>query len=810
MIPQAAGAATGAEGFFHTSTGRLLDTRTTDGPWTTGTWHTVTPNGQLGLPTSGLTALSVTLSSTASTAYGYVTALPASAAQVHTTSMLQWNATETVSNAAVIATDDNGAFQVYVSASTQLVIDVQGYFSTSSSGSAPGGFTALPNGGSRLYDSRSSASPNGTINPGATYTISGSTASNGVPAGTATSLFANITVISHVDHDSNVTAWPAGTTRPSTTLDFVGNNITAIGTVIGVNSAGQFNLYLSSGAGSPVDVIVDVQGYYTSASTPGGFTAVDSRLYDSRSDTQFTMNSVRKVQVSALGGVPSTVSGVAVELVNVKLISHNASDYGYLRIWGSNQAEPSISDINVNAGEIRSNLITVVPGTDNSVWVRYLGGTSAPVDVVVDAEGWYANSSVSTVPEAPQSVTASATDSTAQVSFAPPASDGGAAITSYTVTANPNGKTATATGSPIVFTGLTNGTAYTFTVAATNSAGTGPFSSVSNVVTPHAIANTPGAPQTVGATASDASATVTFTAPTSNGGAAITSYKVTSTPGGKTASGSGSPITVTGLTNNTVYTFTVTATNSAGTGPASTPSRRVTPQSTTSNNYPCLSANHCWGVDTVDKIDKNALDAINTKWGRQPDFVGQYLNFRDTNYTVSFDSGLASTLHTNNVGIMMIQDEGYCSSADKGTKYADDANSAALNAKAPPNHGIYIFMDIEINDTVTDTCISAYVTQLEKHGFEAGFYENPLNGSFPTQYCQAVANTAAVKADTYLWSSTPSGNDKSTTAALSPTFNPNKPSCTNNTTAWQYALAAGSSFNYDQDEIAPDRRAMLY
>jgi hypothetical protein len=91
----------------------------------------------------------------------------------------------------------------------------------------------------------------------------------------------------------------------------------------------------------------------------------------------------------------------------------------------------------------------------------------------------------------------------------------------------------------------------------------------------------PGAP-TIGATAmaSGTSATVAFTAPTSNGGATITSYTATSTPGSVTATltqaGSGS-ITVTGLTTGTSYTFTVAATNPAGTSAASASSGSVTP-----------------------------------------------------------------------------------------------------------------------------------------------------------------------------------------------------------------------------------------
>jgi uncharacterized protein (TIGR02145 family) len=87
----------------------------------------------------------------------------------------------------------------------------------------------------------------------------------------------------------------------------------------------------------------------------------------------------------------------------------------------------------------------------------------------------------------------------------------------------------------------------------------------------------PGAPTNPVATVGNAQASVAFTAPTSNGGSAITGYTVTSSPGGFTASGASSPLTVTGLTNGIAYTFTVVATNALGDSVASTASAPVVP-----------------------------------------------------------------------------------------------------------------------------------------------------------------------------------------------------------------------------------------
>ena len=88
----------------------------------------------------------------------------------------------------------------------------------------------------------------------------------------------------------------------------------------------------------------------------------------------------------------------------------------------------------------------------------------------------------------------------------------------------------------------------------------------------------PSAPTAVKATPGDARATLTWSAPSSNGGAKITKYTVTAQPGGRSASTTGAlNVEMTGLTNGTAYTFSVTATNAAGTSQASAASATVTP-----------------------------------------------------------------------------------------------------------------------------------------------------------------------------------------------------------------------------------------
>ena len=99
----------------------------------------------------------------------------------------------------------------------------------------------------------------------------------------------------------------------------------------------------------------------------------------------------------------------------------------------------------------------------------------------------YSLRSTTSLPSAPESVHATAGDASAALSWSPPSSDGGAAIESYTATSQPGGQACTTATTSCTVKNLTNGTSYTFTVVAKNSAGTGAASSASNAVTPVAV-----------------------------------------------------------------------------------------------------------------------------------------------------------------------------------------------------------------------------------------------------------------------------------------------------------------------------------
>ena len=162
-----------------------------------------------------------------------------------------------------------------------------------------------------------------------------------------------------------------------------------------------------------------------------------------------------------------------------------------------------------------------------------------------------------------------------------PASDGGSPITGYKVERSADAgvswtvltaSTGSATTS-YTATGLTNGAAYSFRISAVNAVGTGTASTTASA-TPDVV---PGTPTSVATVSGNGVATVSWIAPASNGGTALTGFTVAWTSnavqglisGWETVTAATTSYGATGLVNGTTYTFTVSATNALGTGAAS-------------------------------------------------------------------------------------------------------------------------------------------------------------------------------------------------------------------------------------------------
>ncbi len=187
-------------------------------------------------------------------------------------------------------------------------------------------------------------------------------------------------------------------------------------------------------------------------------------------------------------------------------------------------------------------------------------------------------------PGAPTGVSATAASGAATVTWSAPASSGTTAISGYTVRAvQDTSKTCAWTNGPLscTVTGLANGTAYTFTVVATNTIGNSAPSAPSTAVTP---AGPPGAPTNVSVSllsgaGATATATISWTAPADDGGMPITGTFAFGSPSGNcfAAGATGSSCNVSGLAYGTAYTFRVAAANQLGMGDTSVATEPFTP-----------------------------------------------------------------------------------------------------------------------------------------------------------------------------------------------------------------------------------------
>jgi hypothetical protein len=514
---------------------------------------------------SNATAVVVNLTAAGGTAASYLSAYAAGATPA-TTSSLNFLAGETVANRDIVNVGTGGQIEVYnFTGSVNVDVDVDGYYGATGSSFVP---LATP---VRVTDTRAGTALNGTPIPsGGTEGFNLATTASGIPT-TATAVAANFTVVPGVA-PGYITVYPTGVTSPPTASDVNWPaksgpvaNFTQAGTT--GTSAGSVEVY-NLDSGSPVDLVIDAFGYFTTTTTG---TLVG------------TVNiPVTNPTTAPTAGVAITDNGTSTETVTATVYHGTAG--GGVKVAG----DPVLFSVSPTVG---CGTLSTTSGTTSSTGVAtttytaptYVAGTTATSCTISATDADYGETSTATIAQSAPANTIAVTGN------ANVAANGTSTDTLTAAVTPAAGRSAASDVVTFTFTGADCGTpANTATSTATT-----PTSGTETASTTYTSNTAPGfcsvvasdssgaasAPVTIDQTMSPplAAATVVFSAPTTNPDAATTG---TAVPLGVTVTDGGAavhndPIVFTTSGTSCGTTPTASATSNTGTAATSTYTQTV-------------------------------------------------------------------------------------------------------------------------------------------------------------------------------------------------------------------------------------------
>ena len=370
--------------FTPLSPARILDTRYGIGAPTApvaghGTVH-LQVTGAGGVPATGVAAVVLNVTDVNAAGNGWVRVFPTGETPPSTSTM-NWNTGEVNANLVMVKVGTGGQVDLYngSSSAVDLFADVAGYYVDAPSSDGAGAY--VPVTATRVSDSTVAAATATTVN------IAGA---NGVPADAAAAVV-NLTAVASASHGGYLTAYPAGTSRPTASnLNVAAGDTTANLAVVKIGTNGDIEVY--NGSTGATRIIIDLVGYYTGgpSTLPGGYVPLNpARILDTRNGqtcatatNPIPSHGTVDVQVTGAGAVPT--SGVAAAVVNLTAVC--GSTTGWVTAYPADQTRPTASNMNWAAGEIVAVLAMVPVSADGKI--RLYNGSSGTVQLVADIEGY--------------------------------------------------------------------------------------------------------------------------------------------------------------------------------------------------------------------------------------------------------------------------------------------------------------------------------------------------------------------------------------------------------------------------------------
>jgi len=364
---------------------RLVDTRNATGafggPSIAGgsSRSFVIPSSACTVPSTA-SAYSLNVTAIPHAGLGYLTIWPTGVAQPVVSTLNSDGRVK--ANAAIVPAGTSGAVSVYATDTTDVVLDINGYFVPATSTSALAFYPLTP---CRVADTRNASGSLGgpSLVGSQTRAFPVLSSACNIPS-SAQAYSLNFTAIPQAGL-GYLSAWPTGQTWPGvSTLNAPPTNpVVANAAIVPAGTSGEINVLGSNNT----DVVIDINGYFAPVGSAAGsqalFTVTPCRVLDTRSSSGL-MNGTLPVNVTSSScGIPSSAEAFVLNATVVPTLG-----LGYLTLWPENEAQPVVSTLNADDGVIASNM-AIVPTTNGSIDAF----SSSSTQLILDISGYFAPSS---------------------------------------------------------------------------------------------------------------------------------------------------------------------------------------------------------------------------------------------------------------------------------------------------------------------------------------------------------------------------------------------------------------------------------
>jgi uncharacterized repeat protein (TIGR03803 family) len=351
---------------------RIVDTRNPDGnfggPAIQGNSARAFPLSEsanpCGIPASAI-AYSLNLTAVPMGPLGYLTIWPTGEGQPLVSTLNSPDGRIKANAAIVPAGILSGLVSVFVTNTTNVILDINGYFAPVS-GSTLGFYPLAP---CRVADTRHSTYPPGLGPPSLTggqerdFPILNATACN-IPASGVAAYSLNFTVVPHGPL-GYLTVWPSGEPRPTvSTLNDIPGQIIANAAIVTAGTSGSVSVYPTN----DTDLIIDINGYFAPAG-PGGlslYPVTPCRVIDTRHvGNGQPFGGALSPPVGVVDSQCAPPATAQAYVFNASVVPQGS--LGYLTLWPDGATQPLVSTLNALDGTISSNMAIVPAGTQGKI-----------------------------------------------------------------------------------------------------------------------------------------------------------------------------------------------------------------------------------------------------------------------------------------------------------------------------------------------------------------------------------------------------------------------------------------------------------